>query len=93
MFRLVVVVWLVSGFVGAGFYRANLRYVTPTLNHDEARARTQAGVSTLFMLGGPVYLTAALALSGGGYEGWESLVGDCFWHKTSAPCSDHRDNP
>jgi hypothetical protein len=78
--------WFSCGFVGAGYYRASLREATPYLSRIESEARSGAGMSSLFIIGGPVYLLTGLAISGGGYSGWENPFGDCYWHATTDAC-------
>lgn len=74
-----VFAWLACGFVGAGFYRSTLRANTPYLSTIPYQTHAMAGISWLLVLGGPVYLATAFALSGAGYTGWENPFGREFW--------------
>lgn len=77
-----VVLWLGLGVIGAGAYRAELRYATPHLSRDPHEARAMAGVSAMFIATGPAIFVAGLAISSGFQEGWEDPFSAEFWEAT-----------
>jgi hypothetical protein len=70
--------WISCGIAAAGFLNADFEATTRQYGiHSCKFAATNQSVSLLIGLGGPISLVLSLALTGGGYSGWQISRGEC----------------